>query len=235
MPRIMFQEVVCPSADANRKWYTLPLSFLVHTLALAILIAVPLLATDVLPTPRTLLNYWTAEAPPMPVAVVPPAPRRIQQTDLTRANFDAAPVDAPPVIGRETGLEVIAKPMARGADGLVEGLGAHQAIIDAPPVVREPVMQPVRISSGIKPPVRIKDVSPVYPEIARNARVQGIVILEAIIGVDGRVQRARVLRSVPLLDQAAVNAVQSWEYTPTLLDGRPVPIIMTVTVNFRLE
>ena len=74
-----------------------------------------------------------------------------------------------------------------------------------------------------------------YPELARRARVQGVVILEAIIGVDGRVQQARVLRSVPLLDQAALNAVQSWEYTPTLLDGRPVPIIMTVTVNFRLE
>jgi len=93
----------------------------------------------------------------------------------------------------------------------------------------------VRLSAGIKLPTRIKDVPPVYPKIARKARVQGVVILEAIIGVDGKVQRARVLRSEPLLDQAALNAVQSWEYTPTLLSGRPVPIIMTVTVQFRLE
>jgi protein TonB len=224
MPRIMFEEVVCPSADANRKWYTLPLSFVVHTVVLAILIAVPLVATDVLPSPRKMLNYVDAADPVMPVTV-PPPPRHVQQTDPTRANFDAAPVEAPTGIGRETALDIIKEPVSGSADGIVE----------AAPPIREPVMQPVRISSGIKPPARIKDAAPVYPEIARRARVQGVVILEAIIGVDGRVLQARVLRSVPLLDQAAVNAVQSWEYTPTLLDGRPVPIIMTVTVNFRLD
>ena len=234
MPRIMFEEVVCPSADANRKWYTLPLSFVVHTVVLAILIAVPLVATDVLPSPRKILNYVDAADPVMPVTV-PPPPRHVQQTDPTRANFDAAPVEAPIGIGRETTLDIIKEPVSGSADGIVEGLGANQGIVEAAPPIREPVMQPVRISSGIKPPARIKDVAPVYPEIARRARVQGVVILEAIIGVDGRVEQARVLRSVPLLDQAAVNAVQSWEYTPTLLDGRPVPIIMTVTVNFRLD
>jgi len=65
----------------------------------------------------------------------------------------------------------------------------------------------------------------------QSARVQGIVIVEATIGVDGRVQDARVLRSIPLLDAAAVEAVKQWEYTPTLLNGVPVPVIMTVTVN----
>lgn len=235
MPRIMFEEVVCPSADASRKWYTLPLSFLIHTIVLAILIAVPLLATDVLAAPRTLLNYWTGDAPPMPVAVVPSAPRRVQPTDLDTADAHVAPVVAPAEIGRETALNIDAEPAARSPEGLVEGLGGHQAIIDAPPIAREAVRQPVRIGNGLKPPVRIKDVAPVYPEIARDARVQGVVILEAMIGVDGRVTQARVLRSVPLLDQAAVNAVQSWEYTPTLLNGQPVPVIMTVTVQFQLQ
>lgn len=95
-------------------------------------------------------------------------------------------------------------------------------------------MQPVRVGGQIKAPTQIKKVQPVYPAEAQAAKVQGIVIMEATIGVDGRVTDAKVLRSVPLLDQAAVDAVRQWEYTPTLLNGTAVPIIMTVTVTFNL-
>ena len=79
------------------------------------------------------------------------------------------------------------------------------------------------------------DVPPVYPPVAQAARVQGVVILEAVIGPDGRVTDVSILRSVPLLDDAAIEAVRQWEYTPTLLNGVPVPVIMTVTVNFQLR
>jgi periplasmic protein TonB len=75
----------------------------------------------------------------------------------------------------------------------------------------------------------------VYPSIAQSARVQGVVIVEATIGPDGKVSDARVLRSIPLLDQAALDAVRQWVFTPTLLNGVPVPVIMTVTVNFTLQ
>jgi periplasmic protein TonB len=61
------------------------------------------------------------------------------------------------------------------------------------------------------------------------------VIIEATIGSDGRVQNARVLRSIPLLDDAALDAVKQWQYVPTLLNGVPVPVVMTVTVQFRLD
>ena len=91
----------------------------------------------------------------------------------------------------------------------------------------------VRVGGKIKPPIKMNDVAPVYPEIARNARVTGVVILEATIGTDGKVIDAKVLRSVPLLDQAALDAVRQWEYAPTLLNGVPVPVVMTVTVNFK--
>ena len=74
-----------------------------------------------------------------------------------------------------------------------------------------------------------------YPPIAQSARVQGVVILEATIGPDGKVQDVRVLRSIPLLDAAAIEAVRQWQYTPTLLNNVPVPVIMTVTVNFTLR
>jgi TonB family protein len=95
-------------------------------------------------------------------------------------------------------------------------------------------MQPVRVGGQIRAPTQISKVQPVYPPIALSARVQGIVILEATVGVDGRVTDAQVLRSIPLLDQAAMDAVRQWVYTPTLLNGAPVPVIMTVTVTFNL-
>ena len=94
---------------------------------------------------------------------------------------------------------------------------------------------PVRVGGNIKAPVKVRDVPPAYPPIAQSARVQGLVIIEATISTTGQVTDARVIRSIPLLDQAALDAVRQWQYTPTYLDGNPVPVIMTVTVNFRLE
>ena len=104
-----------------------------------------------------------------------------------------------------------------------------------PPPPPPPPAAPVRVGGNIKPPNKIKNVPPVYPPIAQSARVQGVVIIEATIGPDGKVKDARVLRSIPLLDQAALDAVRQWEFTPTLLNGVPVPVIMTVTVNFTLQ
>lgn len=90
----------------------------------------------------------------------------------------------------------------------------------------------VRIGGNIAAPMKTKHVSPAYPEIARNARVAGMVILEVLVARDGRVLDAAVLRSIPLLDQAAIDAVMQWEFVPTLLNGTPIQAIMTVTVNF---
>ena len=93
----------------------------------------------------------------------------------------------------------------------------------------------MRVGGNISPPTKIRDVPPVYPPLAWAARVQGVVILEAVIGPSGRVTDVKVLRSVPLLDDAAITAVRQWEYTPTLVNGVPVPVIMTVTINFALQ
>jgi TonB family protein len=92
---------------------------------------------------------------------------------------------------------------------------------------------PVRVGGQIRPPTKIKDVPPVYPAIARSARVAGVVTIEATIDPDGKVMDAKVVRSVPMLDQAALDAVRQWEYMPTLLNGVPVPIVVTVTINFK--
>jgi protein TonB len=92
----------------------------------------------------------------------------------------------------------------------------------------------VRVGGNIATPAKITDVKPVYPSVAKAANVQGIVIMEVRIEPDGSVSRARVLRSIPLLDQAALEAVRQWRFTPTVLNGNPVPVIMTVTINFSL-
>jgi TonB family protein len=94
---------------------------------------------------------------------------------------------------------------------------------------------PLRIGGTIKAPMKVKNVNPVYPQDAQDAKVQGVVIMEARIERDGTVSRARVLKSIPMLDDAAVEAVRQWEFTPTLLNGAPVPVMMTVTVNFTLQ
>jgi TonB family protein len=94
---------------------------------------------------------------------------------------------------------------------------------------------PLRVGGTIKPPVKLKNVSPIYPMDAQEAKVQGVVIIEARIERDGTVSRARVLRSIPMLDDAALDAVRQWEFTPTLLNGAPMPVTMTVTVNFTLQ
>jgi TonB family protein len=91
---------------------------------------------------------------------------------------------------------------------------------------------PIRVGGQIKPPVKIKDVPPVYPAVAQSARVQGEVVIEATVGEDGKVADARVVKSIPLLDQAALDAVNQWEYQPSLLNGVPTPVVMTITVRF---
>jgi protein TonB len=93
----------------------------------------------------------------------------------------------------------------------------------------------VRVGGTIAEPRKLKDVRPVYPPDAIHARVQGVVILECTIDSTGKVVQAKPLRSIPLLTEAAVEAVKQWEYTPTELNGVPVPVIMTVTVNFKLS
>lgn len=94
---------------------------------------------------------------------------------------------------------------------------------------------PIRVGGTIAPPTKIKDVRPEYPDEARAGRVQGVVIMETVIDTAGRVRDARVLRSVPLLDKAALDAVRQWEFTPVLMNGVPTPVIMTVTVSFSLQ
>lgn len=101
--------------------------------------------------------------------------------------------------------------------------------------IKAEILAPVRAVGEIKPPKLIKEVKPIYPEDARQKRVEGTVILEATTDIYGRVQKVEVLRSIPLLDQAAIDAVHQWIYEPEIIEGKPRGIIFTITVTFKLK
>ena len=121
-----------------------------------------------------------------------------------------------------------------GANPGQQSGGVVGGVAEAPPPP-PPYPVSVRVGGNIRPPQKTKHVNPEYPAIAQSARVQGVVIIEAMIGTTGDVSSARVLRSIPLLDQAALDAVRQWQFQPTLLNGAPVSVIMTVTVQFTLS
>jgi TonB family protein len=147
---------------------------------------------------------------------------QVELEDAAKANaLIKRPIEAP---GIEGGIE-------GSVPGGVGGIVDERGLPPPPP----PPTEPVRVGGTIKEPRKLKNVNPEYPAIARSARVQGVVILEATISPQGHVTNVRVLRGIPLLDQAAVDAVEQWQYTPTLLNGVPVPVIMTITVNFQLK
>jgi TonB family protein len=93
----------------------------------------------------------------------------------------------------------------------------------------------IRLGPGVQGPTKTKDVKAEYPQEAKDAGVQGVVILEATIDEQGNVAHARVLSSIPMLDKAAMDAVGQWKFEPALLNGKPVAVIVTVTVNFTLK
>ena len=239
MPRDLFGAVTDPPAQiGTRSRLTLPLSLAAHAVALILLIVVPLVATDVLPLPSEFraVVLETPELPAEPPKPIPPAP-----TPPTTApiNPDVAPLEAPSSITPEpparppTDLGDVAP--GSTVAGAVLGAGGDDRVSGLTPPPPAPPRAPVRPGGAITAPTKVHDVAPVYPQMARDSRIQGIVIIQATIGVDGRVINAEVLRPQPFLDQAALDAVRQWRYTPTQLNGEPVAVIMTVTVNFRLN
>lgn len=111
----------------------------------------------------------------------------------------------------------------------INGTGGVVSTPGPPPAIGGPV----RVGGNIRLPQRTVTAAPVMPEAARQAGVRGVVILEVVVAPDGSVGDVKILRSIPLLDQAAIDTVRQWRYEPTLLNGAPVPVILTVTVNFQ--
>jgi protein TonB len=213
-------------------------SIVVHAVVITAALIAQVVADGALPTPHRPTIF--DNSPFMPVEIQMPKPRvapPVRKSDGPTVSANAAPLVAPTGLTPETGREgELSSPPVDSVIGIVGGPpselpGVGIAIVPPPP---EPA-RPVRVGSGVRVPVKVVDVAPMYPTIARTAHVQGVVILEALLDAQGRVESARVLRSVPLLDEAALDAVRQWRYTPTLVNGQAVPVMMTVTVNFTLQ
>lgn len=220
-----------------RGW-TLGVSIVIHLGVITGVIVKPLLATDELPElPR-------ASELVIVVADIPAPPR--DPSPVTPASPDTAPLEAADAVMPEPPTPPAAAPGPTdfdvpGGDPLggpfvPSGVVSVGDPLPPPPPPPLPVARPVyRVGGDIKPPQKIRDVAPRYPQIARSANVQGIVILEATIDEDGSVRDVKVLRGKPLLDDAAVEAVRQWRFTPPMLNGQAVPAAMTVTVSFTLN
>jgi protein TonB len=154
----------------------------------------------------------------------------------------AAPIEAPAEITPESGFETMASSdvadlagFEYGVSGGIDGgiTGGFENAPPPPPPVATP-RAPVRVGGEITAPRLLHRVAPVYPLLAQQAFVQGVVVLEATVDRGGRVDDIRVLRSHSLLDDAAIAAVREWVYEPLMLNGQPQPFVLTVTLSFSL-
>jgi protein TonB len=231
----MFQDVVEASIQVGgKRKYSLLVSIVTHTVVIAATIIVPIVATDsdLIPVRTVLLAF----AAPRPMPPPLPPPRSAVQAAPSDPAPRAVPLEAPSGITAESEAAPVAERLGADMTGIVPGGDFSAALIPSSPASAPPAERaPVRPGGDIKPPVKIKDVAPEYPRLAEATGLQGIVVIYATIGPTWKVHNVRVLRSIPLLDGAAIDAVRQWEYTPTLLNGSPVAVVMTVTVHFRLR
>jgi periplasmic protein TonB len=212
--------------------YTLVFSIVAHAIAVGALIIVPALATDDLPEPRRTSAFIIVKREmPQPV----PMARRLRSE--TPSITTPVPLTPPETVIPET---IVAPVDLTGVDlgapltGIPVGEVVSNGDLVPPPPAPPRSKEPVRVGGQIEPPKRLVHVDPIYPAIAIAARKEGLVILEALISEEGIVREVHVLRPAPLFEQAAITAVRQWRFSPTLLNGEPVPIVMTVTVGFTL-
>ena len=188
------------------------------------------------PPPIEEVSVQVSSAQPKPKTTVDsPAPPPPPRTEAPSQESAPAPVDAPAGITPETGAENRATAGAPGGvPGGVAG-GVPGGVVGGSAPSGSGTGTAVRVGANLQPPRKIKDVKPVYPAGVLPSRTQGSVVIDVTIGPDGKVRNVKLLHSVPALDQAAIDAVRQWEYTPSLVNGVAVAVIMTVVVNFAMQ
>jgi protein TonB len=221
------------------RWSFWPVSITFHVAAACAMLIVPLTAEVSWPVPAPLHRLAVAttvvRVPPEVAITVPVSRSAVKVPD--RGASTVAPVAGSKIDASDRHS---VGPPPSGAPFDPALVGDSRLVTPAPPgppsmPEPKPAAQTLRVGQGVREPKRIAGVSPEYPALARSARVQGSVILEAVINEHGAIERMKVLKSIPLLDGAAVAAVKDWRYTPTLLNGAPVSVLMTITVNFSLQ
>jgi periplasmic protein TonB len=247
MQRMFSDLVVSRGVVARRPGLALPASLVLHAAAVTTLLFIAVVheraAPEVEPRPGRIPGFM----PPPPAdagsAIRPSPPRPPRPAPPPRMAFvQTEPTVLPPpedaMSAAQPGIDVGAEPPCLGClpgvvPGGVPGGDPNGTGPGTPPP--SPSTGPIRTGGDIHPPLKVRHVVPVYPEIARAARVQGDVVLDCTISNEGRVVDVKVLSGHALLQAAAVDAVRQWVYRPTLLNGVPVPVVMTVTVHFTLD
>jgi periplasmic protein TonB len=242
LPGFVVYLIYTARRSGDWKRATMPLAYAVNAAVVGILILVPLIRTEALPDQITQIHIPSPPAPPAaPVpAHVDASPRRPE------ANLLTTPARIPATIGRiidepepppSVGGFGVAGSIPGGIpDGVIGSVGQAMPppLPPPPPAPRPSPPATVRIGSGVIAAQAIYQPQPVYPPLARMARIQGTVVLEAIIATDGSIKDLKVAKGHPLLIGAAIEAVKTWRYRPTLLNGEPVEVITEIDVNFNL-
>jgi protein TonB len=241
MPLDLFGDVAVRRAPRSPLRRVLTIcSIALHAIVISAVVVVQLFASGPLPTPHSPMIFEDLRMVQLIDIPLPPPPRPASSDPSPTVSPNAAPTFEPQGIKDESGLEGARTTAAAGAIvGVERGTAGFDSIgivegVPAPPPPAAP-QPPMRLHAGMQPPVKVVNVDPAYPAIAQQARVQGVVILEAIIDERGVVKSVSVLRSIPLLDPAALDAVRRWRFTPARLNGEAVPVVMTVTVRFTLD
>lgn len=253
--KALFEDSLLEANHGQRKrrtWVTL-LSFVLECLLLCILILIPLWFTDVLPR-QQLVSFLEAPPPPPPPApAAAPAAATVKTvkvaSDITNGQLrtpSRVPSKVQMIKEEEAPPMAVTGGVAGGVPGgipggqvggVIGGIISSTSSLAAVPNLSKPsaVPQRVRVSQGMSKGLLIYRVEPTYPILARQAHIQGTVTLTAIIDKEGMIQNLQLVSGHPLLAPAAIDAVKQWRYKPFLLNGQPVGVETTVTVNFNLR
>ena len=221
----MFEDSLIESGNRfkTKRMSTTILSFLLQVGLIGILILIPLIYTDALP--KTQLMTFLVAPPPPPPPPPPPAAAPVKVVKMQSEMINGqlrTPTKIP---------EKVQMIKGGSAGGVIGG------IISSTPVAVPKVATPqrVRVSSGVSTGLLIKKVTPNYPQLAKQARIQGAVVLQAEISKEGTIQNLQLISGHPMLAPAAIEAVKQWRYKPYLLNGEPVAVETQVVVNFSLS
>jgi len=245
----MFDDLVESSVvrkKTNKGWSVI-LSGIVQAGIVVIFVLIPLIYTEALPK-QLLTTFLVAPAPPPPPPppaaavqrIVKPVARLIQAGKMMAPTVIPKKVEMikeeemPPDVGAVGVVGGVPRGIAGGSAGGVLGgiIGGSGGGMPPPP---KPTQQRVRVGGNVQQAKMIRQIQPVYPQIAKTAHVQGTVILHAIIAKDGTVQELQYISGPALLMRSAMDAVRQWKYQPTLLNGEPVEVDTTISVVFTLS
>jgi protein TonB len=243
----MFEDSLVESGGRlkTKRGTTTVISFILEFLFLGVLVLLPLIFTEALPT-KQLMTLITAPPPPPPPppppAAAPVVVKKIQ------SELDNGQLRTPTAIPKKIQmLKEDEPPPSAGPAGVVGGVpggvpggamgGVLGSVMSSVPtaVPKAATPQRVRVSQGVSQGLLVHKVQPSYPPLARQARIQGTVVLQALIGKDGSIQNLHVVSGHPMLTNSALEAVKEWRYKPYYLNGEPVEVETTINVNFTLS